>query len=109
MSRQYCSVFWEELYQSATFAPASASPFAISWPMPPEPPVIIAVFPARENICITESERWGVGSGRDVSAGIMMIVVQVWYFAMPWYSIFVCKEVERDGMMSLTRTMKKGH
>ena len=48
-----------------TLAPASARPRAISYPMPPAPPVMITVLPVMLNILKTLSSSGGFGARID--------------------------------------------
>jgi hypothetical protein len=55
----------DELYATATFAPASAYARATAAPMPVAPPVMSAVRPLSEKRAKTESGSAGVGRGRE--------------------------------------------
>jgi hypothetical protein len=48
-----------------TFAPASARPLATSYPIPPEPPLIITVRPSRRNDLKILSSTGGLGARID--------------------------------------------
>ncbi len=62
------------LTKKRTFAPASANPLATSYPIPPEPPVMITVFPSRRKDLKILSLTGGLGALIDFCVPLVPFV-----------------------------------